>query len=87
MLIAKFLLFYAIYGALFSSLLPKVWQLLAKGSAVSCQRFCNFLPKAWQKSCLLMLLAKQIVHSFHRIKGRQRHFHEHRIPVAHSSIP
>ena len=35
----------------------------------------------------LMLLSQQIVHGFHGVERRQWHLYEHRIPIAHGSIP
>ena len=34
-----------------------------------------------------MLLSKQIVDRLDRIKGRERHLHEDRVPIAHGTIP
>ena len=37
--------------------------------------------------CLLMHVAQEVVDGLHGVEGRERHLHEHRVPVAHGAVP
>lgn len=65
-------------------------KLTAKKDLTKRQRSRIEVPFKWGRQRVrlgLMLLSQQIVHGFHGVERGQWHLYEHRVPIAHGSIP